>query len=206
MPYNLSSRSCVQHPISGSVKQWFEREIAHLSPFVRDITMEIFVHYKLLCAFPKKPLLFWSECNRTPEKGKNLKYHQYLEEHKTLAKRCNVSLDTRPNGPAVAAFELAGGIRPLRDGSNNKWHVHHLYSGKFPYPGRTQTLHASKNGLHFTQAAGLIAVHPFADALCDESPAFAWFLRHISWKKFAYDPDHVFADTINQFGFAILDK
>jgi hypothetical protein len=94
-----------------------------------------------------------------------------------MARARGVVLDTRPNGPAIAAFILAGGIRPERFGSSNAWSVHHLYSGKFPYIGPKTTTHAAKESGHFTQSAGLVAAHPIADALVDEFPFFAWLLR-----------------------------
>lgn len=60
---------------------------------------------------------------------------------------------------------------------------------------RTQT--------HFTQSAGLIAVHPVADALVDEFPFFAWLLRAKSYIRFGYDPDAAFTLRVNDFGFEI---
>jgi hypothetical protein len=111
-------------------------------------------------------------------------------------------LDTRANGPAVVAFQIAGGTRPGRFGSFNAWSIHHVYSGKFPYIGRTNRTHAIKEGRHFTQSAGLIATHPVADALCDEFPFFAWLLRAESFRRFGYDPDGVFSARQNKFGFA----
>jgi hypothetical protein len=75
----------------------------------------------------------------------------------------------------------SGGIRPSRFGSNNAWSIHHIYSGKFPYIGKYDTLHASHDGRHFTQSAGLVAIHPIADQLADEYPFFSWYLRAISF-------------------------
>jgi hypothetical protein len=80
--------------------------------------------------------------------------------------------------------------------------VHHLYSGKFSYLGKDHSLQAVKDGNHFTQSAGLIAVHPIADQMCDEFPMFTWYLRAMSFKKFGYDPDGVFGQKKpNRFGF-----
>lgn len=80
--------------------------------------------------------------------------------------------------------------------------MHHIYSGKFPYGAGRQTLHAAKHELHFTQSAGLVAVHPVADALCDELPCFSWLLRGMAFERFRYDPDSVFGAATNEFGFA----
>jgi len=56
--------------------------------------------------------------------------------------------------------------------------------------------------MHFSQSAGLIAVHPIADGLADEFPCFAWLLRAESSIRFGYDPDGVFSEAPNEFGFS----
>ncbi len=205
MSYNLISPNNIKNPIqTKNIRGWFEKEIEDLEPkCLREIVLNVFLNYQELCQFSKMPLLLLEGCDRKPEEGERKKYHNFPREVKDWAKKKNVHLDSRTNGPAIAAFELADGLRPFRYGSNNKWHIHHLYSGKFPYFKKTETLHAAKNGLHFTQSAGLIAVHPILDALCDESPAITWFLRYASWDKFGYDPDGVFSDKIDEYGFSI---
>jgi hypothetical protein len=47
----------------------------------------------------------------------------------------------------------------------------------------------------FTHSAGLVAVHPLADALADEVPYFAWLLRSEAFRRFRFDPDGVFASS-----------
>jgi hypothetical protein len=150
----------------------------------------------------ERPLLLWRGCDRVPEPGKRQKYFSYPKPIKSLAISNGFRLDTRPNGPAIAAFLAAGGTRPDRFGSSNSWSIHHLYSGKFPYIGRDTTMHASKDGLHFTQSAGLVAAHPIADALVDEFPFFTWFLRALAFKRFGYDPDSAFGES-SELGFAV---
>ena len=44
----------------------------------------------------------------------------------------------------------------------------------------------------FTEAAGLVAIHPLADALADEVPYFAWLLRFEAYQRYGFDPDGVF--------------
>jgi len=63
-------------------------------------------------------------------------------------------------------------------------------------------LHATKKVCHFTQSAGLVAVHPIADALADEFPFFTWLLRAEAFVRFKYDPDGVFSTTQNELGFS----
>ena len=72
-----------------------------------------------------------------------------------------------------------------------QWSIHHVYDGKFPAPGR-RTTHAVKEGRYFTEAAGLVAIHPIADVLADEVPYFAWLLRREAFERFGFDPDDVF--------------
>lgn len=110
-------------------------------------------------------------------------------------------LDARPNGPAIAAFLLAKGARPTRFGSSNAWSIHRRYSGNFPYRVGEATLHAQKACYHFTQSAGLVAAHPVADALVDEFPFFDWLLRAEAFRRFGYDPDHVFGVDHDAYGF-----
>jgi len=158
-------------------------------------TLDVFVRW------PKRALLLWPECDRVPPPGKKHKYFKYPVHIKEMADTIKYQLDGRLNGPAIAAFRIAGGERPERFGSSNAWSVHHLYSGKFPYFGREKTTHAAKECLHFTQSAGVIAVHPVADALVDEFPFFTWLLRARAYDRFGYDPDHAFAEDHDEFGF-----
>jgi hypothetical protein len=90
------------------------------------------------------------------------------------------------------AAGIAGGDRPQRVSPGREWSIHHIYDGKFPAPGKTETRHAVKDGRYFTEAAGLVAIHPIADALADEVPYFAWRLRREAFDRFGLDPDGVF--------------
>lgn len=152
--------------------------------------------------FPSRAILLWHGCDRVPPDGKRQKYHRYPDEIRRLAKQKAITLDSRPNGPAIASFLIADGHRPNRIGSSNAWSIHHLYSGKYPYVDRDSTTHAQKHGLHFTQSAGLIAAQPIADAICDEFPFFSWLLRAETFRRFGYDPDGVFGDAHDEYGFA----
>ena len=202
MSYNLGSKNNIKAPVDQkNLLDWFKNEISDLEPHLQEIVLKIYTDIEFLCNFPETALLLWADCDRTPPiKGKQ-KYHSFPDTIIQKAKGKGILLDSRPNGPAIVAFEFAGGNRPQRYGSNNKWHIHHLYSGKFPYIGKENTLHASKDCLHFTQAAGLVAMHPLSDALADENPAFTWFLRFKAYEKFGYDPDQAFSEKIDNWGF-----
>ena len=152
--------------------------------------------------WPAKAVLLWNGCDRIPPEGERQRIHSFPETIKQAAKAVKAPLDTRSNGSAIVTFLISGGVRPKRFGSQNSWSVHHIYSGKFPYIGKSSTLHAAKHGQHFTQSAGVVAVHPIADGMCDEYPFFAWLLRAEAFRRFGYDPDGVFTNLrADQFGF-----
>lgn len=134
---------------------------------------EVAGHLNEFVRWPARAVLLWEGCDRRRPEDKKQKYHSYPQSIRELSRKLEINLDTRPNGPAIAAFLVAGGNRPERFGSSNSWSIHHVYSGKFPYIDKTHTTHASKDCRHFTQSAGLIATHPIADAMCDEFPFFA---------------------------------
>ncbi|MCR9199897.1 MAG: hypothetical protein NXI04_14780 [Planctomycetaceae bacterium] len=201
--FNLSSRSSISSGCDLSdLRSWWENELLQIQSFaVRSVVRDVCVELDSFICFSEQPLLLWEGCDRRTPEGKRQRTHKYPDELKRLAKERKVKLDTRPNGPAIAAFLLAGGCRPEREGSTNAWSVHHLYSGKFPYVNRETTLHASKSPTHFSQSAGLVAAHPIADAICDEIPFFSWLLRAHSFLRFGYDPDGVFSADTDDYGF-----
>lgn len=197
-PTGISVECDLQDPYG-----WYERELITVgAAAVRHTLLHVCRHLDDFVRWPKRPVLLWSTCTRIPEPGTKQRIHVYPAAVRSVAKEQGVPLDTRPNGPAIAAFLLAGGDRPRRLGSQNSWSVHHIYSGKFPYVGRSTTLHASKECLHFSQSAGLVALHPIADAIADDVPAFTWLLRAEAFKRFSYDPDGVFSEVQDAHGFA----
>ena len=203
---NLESRSQIKNPCDlSNLDSWFRDEITAISEqVVRTILLNVYENLDFFVKWPEEALLLWEGCDR------NKKYHKYPESIRNVAFQCKVTLDGRVNGPAVAAYCVAGGVRPERWGSRNAWSIHHIYSGKFPHLCRSssesytvRTTHAAYDGFHCTQSAGLVAIHPVADQICDEYPFFAWLLRAKSFKRFSYDPDHVFSkEKHNTYGFA----
>lgn len=197
--FNLDSPNTIQTPCDLSdLTSWFATEAEAIpTEAVRKVVLHVADEVDAFVRWPKKALLLWPGCDRRE------KYHKYPEVVRKVAGLKEVrGLDGRVNGPAVAAFRIADGKRPKRFGSHNSWSIHHLYSGKFPYVGKESTLRAAMDGLHFTQSAGLVAIHPIADQMCDEFPLFAWLLRANAFKTFGYDPDAVFAQhPHDQYGF-----
>jgi hypothetical protein len=119
-------------------------------------------------------------------------YHELSAELRVKLRSAAIPLDLRSNGPAIMAYRMAGGERPIRAQSKHGWSIHHVYDGRFPAPGRATSIRAVTDGRYFTATAGLVAVHPIADALAAEVPYFAWLLRHESYARFGFDPDGVF--------------
>ncbi len=208
MPYNLQSPRGILKPCTiSNLKGWFARELKQVPSHAEKAVLRLVAaNVEEFVRWPKEAVLLWAGCNRVPDAGKKQKYHEYPKHIREMAEAQRIRLDGRPNGPAIASFLLAGGKRPERFGSENDWSIHHLYSGKFPYPGREQTTHAVKDGHHFTQSAGLIAAHPVADALVEEFPFFAWLLRAKSFVRFGYDPDGVFSRHRDKYGFCGKQK
>jgi hypothetical protein len=204
VPYNLDSPNGLLEAVDlSNVARWFIRETLQIeSEHVRHIVQHVGGTLNEFIRWPSRAVLLWDSCNRIAPEDKKQKYHQYPNSIRDLAKKSGVNLDMRPNGPAIAAFQISGGTRPERFGSSNAWSIHHIYSGKFPYVERATSTHAIKNCKHFTQSAGLIATHPVADGLSDEYPFFAWLLRLESFRRFGYDPDGVFSTAQDEFGFA----
>jgi len=203
--FNLASPNQIRAMcVLAEVEQWFQNESQAVEDeSIHQAVCHVATNLNSFVRFPKRAVLLWQGCDRIAPQGKKQKYHSYPPLIKVEARKMAVPLDARPNGPAIASFFFAEGERPDRFGSTNAWNIHHIYSGKFPYIGRTDSLHAQKNGKHFTQSAGLVAVHPLADALCDEFPAFSWLLRAQAFQNLGYDPDGVFTERrVDDFGFA----
>lgn len=164
-----------------------------LSPPERKIINEVWEHRTEFIQWPTKARLLWPGCVR-------VRYHTIPDEIKKEARSKAIQIDSRSNGPAIMSFLLASGKRPTRS-NNQGWHIDHIYNGKFPWTTGGKSLHAVKDGNHFTQSAGLVATHPIAEALADEYFYFAWLLRHESFLRFNYDPNMVFCEKIDEYGF-----
>ena len=167
-----------------------------LSPSEKKIINGVWEHRTEFVKWPAKARLLWEGRVRA-------RYHTYPDEIKRELKERGIAIDSRSNGPAIMSFLLAGGKRPKRADSTKGWAIHHIYNGKFPFTKGGKTLHAVKDGNHFTQSAGLVAIHPIAHALADEYFHFVWLLRNESFLRFNYDPDRVFCKKIDEYGFKI---
>jgi hypothetical protein len=158
------------------------------APHVLEIAEHVWNQRNLFVQWPQRDLCFLPGSVR-------ISYHQYPSEQREQLRQARITPDSRSNGPAIMAFLLAGGERPQRSARGRQWSVHHIYDGKFPAPGRSATAHAVRDPQLFTRSAGLVAVHPIADALADEVAYFAWLLRREAFERFQFDPDGVFKDS-----------
>jgi hypothetical protein len=126
--------------------------------------------------WPKRSLLFWMGLIRHAD-GRRTDCYKFSARHKALLEKAGLKEDARNNGPAILAYRLAGGARPIRrDFSRHHWSIHHIYDGRFPASDEQRVLHAVRDGGHFTQSAGLVALHPLADGLVGDCKYFAWLL------------------------------
>jgi len=139
----------------------------------------------LFIKWPERSFLFMPGSVR-------INYHEYGAAQKARLKAAGIKPDSRSNGPAIMAYLLAGGHRPGRAKPNKQWSIHHIYDGHFPAKGKSVSTRAVNDGRYFTEAAGLVAIHPIADALADEVPYFAWLLRFEAYQRYDFDPDDVF--------------
>ncbi len=169
------------------------QEFSKLTGSEKKIISEVWGRRADYIRWPAGARLLWPGCVR-------VKYHRIPDRIKEEARSRGVQVDSRSNGPAIMSFLLAGGKRPIRSNGQG-WHIDHIYDKKFPWPTKWKSLHAVKDGNHFTQAAGLVAIHPIAEALKDEYFYFAWLLRHEAFQRFGYDPDAVFSNRIDEHGF-----
>jgi len=157
------------------------------------IASEIWAAKNEFIRWPKKKLLFWPGLKRDRD-GQSQNCYVFPPDQKAMLKDAGLPEDARNNGPAILAFRLAEGERPFRnDVPSWHWSIHHIYDGLFPASKGSRVTHATIEGDHFTQAAGLVALHPLADGLVGDCGYFAWLLRHEAFLRFNYDPDRRFS-------------
>ncbi|HEY5042364.1 MAG TPA: hypothetical protein VIK53_10210 [Verrucomicrobiae bacterium] len=142
--------------------------------------------------WPRRQRLLLSGVTRHPD-GNNPNCYTYTPELEAEIVAAGLPIDTRNNGPAILAFQLAGGDRPRRPyPSTWAWTIHHIYDGQHPRQNHESVPRAVADGRLFTEAAGLVAVHPLADYVGMNVPLLAWLLRWEAFRKFNFDPMGIF--------------
>src|SRR5690242_13866204 len=116
MPYNLSSPAGLRDPCDfEDLESWLSGELEQVaSSALRVVVRTVIAELDGFVVWPETALLLWQGCNRVPEPGRRQKYFSYPVAIKAAARERGMQLDTRPNGPAIAAFQLGGGVRPSR--------------------------------------------------------------------------------------------
>lgn len=161
---------------------------------IEEIKRTVLARLDEFVKWPKEAVLLWRGCIRK-------KYHDYPPAILDLLASLKIYRRNWSNDPAIHAYLVAGGERPTRRYKQYGWDIHHLYVG-LPTAVRRNGIHAVKSELHFTQSAGLVAVHPIADALYEEDLDFAELLRRESFNRFGYDPDGLYTTAPHDnFGF-----
>src|SRR6516165_4057178 len=114
--YNLASPNRILEPCDlKDLPSWFRTELTQLQDSAeRKVLDTVGENLDVFVRWPERPLLLWPECDRTPPPGKKHKYFKYPPHIKDMARAIRYTLDGRPNGPAIAAFCIAGGTRPER--------------------------------------------------------------------------------------------
>jgi hypothetical protein len=134
--------------------------------------------------FSERAVLLWSGCTR---KSSHYTYPDGFMA-KWKERRLGAPDYRMHNGPPNSAFKLAGGRKP------KGWHLDHIYDG----------LHfwSARNGLHFTQTAGLVAMTPQIHNRRHSDAQISWVLRGVAFRKFGYDPAKIFSTGLHdELGF-----
>jgi hypothetical protein len=168
---------------------WITELADSIPSWIRGVVDQVWANRSNFIRWPCEPLVFAEGCIRD-----GVRFHRYSNAQRERLRAAGIrSPDTMSNGPAVMAYRLAGGHRPTRESRQHVWSIHHVYDGQFTSPiATTPTVRAVAHPVYFTHSAGLVAIHPIADALADEFAYFAWLLRYEAFVRFQFDPDRVF--------------
>jgi hypothetical protein len=187
-------------------RRWVECQVSRDTPTSLPLQQLLFTLCidlyltNTLVRFAARSLLIWPRCtpgenlDGLPDDAKELSFYsagagipEYAKKRlqQELTERGITSLERCPVDPDRFSFRFADGF--ILPG----WHFHHIYDGTSPLGRGKKTLSARHHGLHFTQTAGMVAIHPIVEALYDYFPCIKRTLRARSFKKFEYDPDGI---------------
>jgi len=94
--------------------------------------------------------------------------------------------------PRGSAFRCAGGNVPQAVPDADAWQLIHLYAAA-PAFDNGAAFDGTAQPKHYTQSAGLVAVHPVVYHLTGQFPCIVWTLRARSFMRFNHDPANYFA-------------
>lgn len=135
-------------------------------------------------SWPVYNLLLWKGCIVNKE-------HNYPKYMIKMFRAFKVGVDRKSNGPARMSFLMAGGCINYTCGGGI-WEIHHIYDGQHPRAEGRRVTRAVNDGRYFTEAAGLVACHPLAHKAAHVFAYVALNLRYESYKRFGFNPDHIF--------------
>src|SRR5208283_365739 len=108
--YNLASPNGIVEPCQLSdLSGWLARELKLVPENEKSVLERVADQIDSFVRWPREAVLLWPDCDRIAPPSKKHRYHSYPAHIRQLAKTAGVVLDTRPNGPAIASFRLAGG-------------------------------------------------------------------------------------------------
>ncbi len=138
-----------------------------------------------IARFPTEAVLLWEGCQRQRSKYviPPALAEKLRREHLPAVNR------SEGNGPVHTAYRIAGGRR-FQD-----WQHDHIYDGKHG------NLRAATERRHFTQSAGIVLVPKHVHRERPRSASLSWFFRGIAFLKFGYDPDCLFCEAVDDYGF-----
>jgi hypothetical protein len=134
--------------------------------------------------FPESAILLWTGCIRKSE------WYDFPAGLRAKWKQSRAGgLDRRmSNGPPNSAFALGHGRKP------SGWELDHIYD--------EEPLWSVTDGMHFTQSAGLAAMHKHVHRLRHADGELTWLVRGIAFARFGYDPLRTFSTGAHDcFGF-----
>jgi hypothetical protein len=174
------------------VPPWIKDMVTKKPNIGEQCAMAIWNQRDTYIRWPRHKRLLLKGVVRHPD-GNNPHCYDYPPDLEAEIRQAGLPIDRRSNGPAILAFQLAGGDRPRRPHPSTwAWTVHHIYDGEHPHRDNPRVPHAINDGSLFTEAAGLVAVHPLADYVGMNVPLLAWLLRWEAFRRFEFDPMKVF--------------
>jgi hypothetical protein len=204
-------------------REWLQAQVNRDRPrsipihnMLLELCCELYAGHRLV-SFARQGILLWPRC--TP--GENLdplpddaqeqvldslvSAHLSENEKESLGNELSKvgvgSIEQYPAHPERFAFKFAGGWL------QQDWFFKHLYDGSIALGSAKKRLNALKRGKHFTQTAGMAAIHPIVQELYEAYPCLRRTLQARSFASFGYDPEHFFSQCEHTaFGFVVPEE
>ena len=116
------------HAWHAHLPEFITRMESECNPLLARLTTLVWSNRRRFVRWPKDKVLLWRGLRRRNEHS-NPRCYKYPAEIVTRLQQRGIDRDTRSNGPAIAAFQFAGGVRPKRADLDWGWPIHHIYDG-----------------------------------------------------------------------------